>query len=115
MVSRSTPSLFEFLRLTVMGFVFLLVACAGEQDIPESEQSALEETPTVSTDNSVATSENLGIEVALVDENIPLVSGLVIPESSNNNSTADTVDTICLLYTSPSPRDQRGSRMPSSA
>ena len=23
--------------------------------------------------------------------------------------------TICLLYTSPSPRDQRGSRMPSSA
>ena len=25
------------------------------------------------------------------------------------------VDTACLLYTSPSPRDQRGSRMPSSA
>ena len=28
---------------------------------------------------------------------------------------ADLVDTVCLLYTSPSPRDQRGSRMPSSA
>ena len=28
----------------------------------------------------------------------------------------DIIDTIgCLLYTSPSPRDQRGSRMPSSA
>ena len=26
-----------------------------------------------------------------------------------------TSETICLLYTSPSPRDQRGSRMPSSA
>ena len=25
------------------------------------------------------------------------------------------VDSTCLLYTSPSPRDQRGSRMPSSA
>ena len=25
------------------------------------------------------------------------------------------IDTNCLLYTSPSPRDQRGSRMPSSA
>ena len=25
------------------------------------------------------------------------------------------LNTICLLYTSPSPRDQRGSRMPSSA
>ena len=28
---------------------------------------------------------------------------------------ADPVFSICLLYTSPSPRDQRGSRMPSSA
>ena len=27
----------------------------------------------------------------------------------------DTLFRICLLYTSPSPRDQRGSRMPSSA
>ena len=31
--------------------------------------------------------------------------------SSNNNDE----DNNCLLYTSPSPRDQRGSRMPSSA
>ena len=30
-------------------------------------------------------------------------------------SKAPDVDTACLLYTSPSPRDQRGSRMPSSA
>ena len=28
---------------------------------------------------------------------------------------AQTVNETCLLYTSPSPRDQRGSRMPSSA
>ena len=28
---------------------------------------------------------------------------------------ATGLDQICLLYTSPSPRDQRGSRMPSSA
>ena len=27
----------------------------------------------------------------------------------------DTQQQVCLLYTSPSPRDQRGSRMPSSA
>ena len=34
-----------------------------------------------------------------------------------NRSDADWfhIDIICLLYTSPSPRDQRGSRMPSSA
>ena len=30
-------------------------------------------------------------------------------------SERDPQLTICLLYTSPSPRDQRGSRMPSSA
>ena len=30
-------------------------------------------------------------------------------------STINYKDGLCLLYTSPSPRDQRGSRMPSSA
>ena len=30
-------------------------------------------------------------------------------------TTADCAENACLLYTSPSPRDQRGSRMPSSA
>ena len=30
-------------------------------------------------------------------------------------STFKELDSSCLLYTSPSPRDQRGSRMPSSA
>ena len=30
-------------------------------------------------------------------------------------TTTDTMDTDCLLYTSPSPRDISGSRMPSSA
>ena len=34
--------------------------------------------------------------------------------NSQNNMTQTTIS-ICLLYTSPSPRDQRGSRMPSSA
>ena len=28
---------------------------------------------------------------------------------------SNVLETVCLLYTSPSPRDQRGSRMPSSA
>ena len=32
-----------------------------------------------------------------------------------SKSTKQTNVDICLLYTSPSPRDQRGSRMPSSA
>ena len=36
-------------------------------------------------------------------------------ESISNNSVEDSPSKTCLLYTSPSPRDQRGSRMPSSA
>ena len=33
----------------------------------------------------------------------------------DHGATIDVQDCVCLLYTSPSPRDQRGSRMPSSA
>ena len=52
--------------------------------------------------------ENL--KVALIDcdfygPSIPILMGGGTLSSDNN----------CLLYTSPSPRDQRGSRMPSSA
>ena len=36
-------------------------------------------------------------------------------EESNLKANLLTLYVICLLYTSPSPRDQRGSRMPSSA
>ena len=31
------------------------------------------------------------------------------------NKVKEEIQKLCLLYTSPSPRDQRGSRMPSSA
>ena len=44
-------------------------------------------------------------------------TGDFLEKTSNQIQTAveDTKSKICLLYTSPSPRDQRGSRMPSSA
>ena len=38
--------------------------------------------------------------------------GVLRDELSKNQGVRDQ---LCLLYTSPSPRDQRGSRMPSSA
>ena len=56
------------------------------------------------------------------------LDGALVPNSSDAMGGADKegssskrpgdetgVNWICLLYTSPSPRDQRGSRMPSSA
>ena len=43
--------------------------------------------------------------------------GTVIHQSVREleNGFYDVSKSVCLLYTSPSPRDQRGSRMPSSA
>ena len=38
-----------------------------------------------------------------------------MPVSSRGQSAADAIENACLLYTSPSPRDKRQSRMPSSA
>ena len=38
---------------------------------------------------------------------------VILVDDEDRENEGDLV--ICLLYTSPSPRDQRGSRMPSSA
>ena len=38
-----------------------------------------------------------------------------VMEELEDRDLISTPDDNCLLYTSPSPRDQRGSRMPSSA
>ena len=42
-------------------------------------------------------------------------NGKVIDRFMIDGGLADVSSESCLLYTSPSPRDQRGSRMPSSA
>ena len=54
---------------------------------------------------------------------IRMLMGHLYPDSGTievlrqnpRNHDAKTLQKVCLLYTSPSPRDQRGSRMPSSA
>ena len=50
--------------------------------------------------------ENGATQVVLVSRRTP---------DEATQSFLDTIKESCLLYTSPSPRDQRGSRMPSSA
>ena len=42
-------------------------------------------------------------------------SETVTPGASSGNTNTGVVLTVCLLYTSPSPRDRQKSRMPSSA
>ena len=46
------------------------------------------------------------------NNNFPLLSKI---KNLNNNSNNSSQYSLCLLYTSPSPRDKRQSRMPSSA
>ena len=45
----------------------------------------------------------------------PLTRGLELLQAGGPVVALLVLMSICLLYTSPSPRDQRGSRMPSSA
>ena len=55
-----------------------------------------------------------GQTVDVYADEAPLIAGLV-PQTTTMTFDLDADDYTCLLYTSPSPRDQRGSRMPSSA
>ena len=57
------------------------------------------------------------LSIAFEDAAFTNVAAANITDSSRTDIVVDFNDapSICLLYTSPSPRDQRGSRMPSSA
>ena len=50
-----------------------------------------------------------------ITEGAVVVAGGATAASSSGAAGSGTTGGGCLLYTSPSPRDQRGSRMPSSA
>ena len=54
-----------------------------------------------------------GIKVTLEDEKIRFIQGN--PNHPVNKGVLCAKGNACLLYTSPSPRDKRQSRMPSSA
>ena len=58
---------------------------------------------------------SLGVRIEFV-EGYPVVDEIhEHVQQASPFQVGDRIKKICLLYTSPSPRDQRGSRMPSSA
>ena len=70
------------------------------------------------TDMIIANGENAtsGYGLSKKDAEELFSSGIDILTLGNHAwDQRDMLSYICLLYTSPSPRDQRGSRMPSSA
>ena len=49
----------------------------------------------------------------MASDRLPAVREMILAENAEQRATA--LEKICLLYTSPSPRDRTRSRMPSSA
>ena len=56
-----------------------------------------------------------GAEVQFFYITLITADGSTVLDVRNELGYDETMHNVCLLYTSPSPRDQRGSRMPSSA
>ena len=86
-----------------------------ERSHPSEGMAALEKEqrlPLTGWQQEVDQAKRLGLEAAhsIVDRNISTFSRGELPHYAGINTFMN-----CLLYTSPSPRDQRGSRMPSSA
>ena len=59
--------------------------------------------------------DDLSATAALSGAFNSVVTAPAVTLTTNTSGSAIAPTTACLLYTSPSPRDQRGSRMPSSA
>ena len=58
---------------------------------------------------------NYNQALAEIDKKMPDVAILDVKLDKGDNDGIELLSYICLLYTSPSPRDNRTSRMPSSA
>ena len=87
-------------KLLVIIAVSLLAACGGTADESESTSSGF---------NNSATSQISEIDIDIIYEN----ENLRVHDTKIRSRIDDAY--VCLLYTSPSPRDKRQSRMPSSA
>ena len=93
----------HLLARATLGTSYEMLAEATTLGLEATLDRLLEERPLPSPPVVTSERDNQPIGTVWVD--------LAYPENSQEANTVRT----CLLYTSPSPRDQRGSRMPSSA
>ena len=59
--------------------------------------------------------DDSGIDLTWLKDQVPRLEELAIANATDLKQDNDGLTLICLLYTSPSPRDRQKSRMPSSA
>ena len=110
--------------------IFILDSATGELSLDSNATLDFETTPqytlgiSVTDGINISITEDVVINISNVNEAPQFTSAnsVTATELSAFNFSVTTADvdsgdslSICLLYTSPSPRDQRGSRMPSSA
>ena len=121
--SNSTPIIERFSEATVVGLGVsgysaarylakrgLLVKVVDTRPNPALAEKLRQEYPDIETHfGSLRTASVKNAEVLVVSPGV----SLSMPELIEAKEQGATL--VCLLYTSPSPRDQRGSRMPSSA
>ena len=78
----------------------------------------INETPAAAVDVTRGAAKSRGVS-GLIDKRLGISAELITQQRQSinqlQNHAGSMAQYVCLLYTSPSPRDQRGSRMPSSA
>ena len=104
-------------HLTVLLPLFLLFSCAPGKDDTEGEDRSTPYVKSISPDNTATGFSTTGSITITFSK--PIKKGTFTTDSDGQCSKNVQVSTdsfnTCLLYTSPSPRDKRQSRMPSSA
>ena len=90
----------------------------ADVSLSTSQRSGFQSDPVTLIEAIRADDEPGLMEVFLTEYGLSTEEGVAmmcLAEALLRVPDAETIDELCLLYTSPSPRDQRGSRMPSSA
>ena len=83
--------------------------------VSEYENIDLGKVFAIGASNGSALVNELGINVDFLRGIGPIASQLLLNQSPSKSIESLSVYQVCLLYTSPSPRDRTRSRMPSSA
>ena len=104
----------DAIKKSVKNIVFTIL---GEKPFQPNFGSAVNESlfDLNTTLNEVRVTDEIKAALALYEPRIGNVSATVSIYPDSNEMNATVQYDICLLYTSPSPRDVRSSRMPSSA
>ena len=93
----------------------VLLKLSGESFADQDTNFGIESNTLTRIADEISKASETGVQIGIVVGGGNFFRG--VSESAKNmaQANADYMGMLCLLYTSPSPRDLQGSRMPSSA